>query len=85
MAMLPPLSYGALQAAAKTGINVSDDTANTAEQYAAVFFLSGGGQCEIWWISVCHPKKETLAVQMLWGNTLSVKQSLENTYNAMEL
>ena len=37
MAMLPPLSYGALQAAAKTGINVSDDTANTAEQYAAVF------------------------------------------------
>lgn len=84
MAMLPPLSYGALQAAAKTGINVSDDTANTAEQYAAVFSSLEAANVNMVDFLYAIQKGNFGGTDAL-GNTLSVKQSLENTYNAMEL
>ena len=83
MAMLPPLSFGALQAAANTGINVAEDTANAAEQYAAVFAsLEAANVNMVDFLYAIH--KGNFGGADDQGNALSAKQSLQNAYQAME-
>ena len=82
MAMLPPLSFGALQAAAKNKLNMSEETMIAAEQYAAVFAsLEAANMNMVDFLYAIH--KGNFGGKDEQGNARTVRQSLEDTYTAM--
>ena len=82
MAMLPPLSFGALQAAAKNKLNMSEETMIAAEQYAAVFAsLEAANVNMVDFLYAIH--KGNFGGKDEQGNARTVRQSLEDTYTAM--